>query len=32
MSEGIGYYIDKYVLSATLAVGVRERMQKLAEL
>ncbi len=32
MSEGIGYYIDKYVLSATLAVGVRERMRKLAEL
>jgi SAM-dependent methyltransferase len=32
MSDGIGYYIDKYVLSATLAVGVRERMRKLAEL
>ena len=32
MSEGIGYYLDKYMLSATLAVGVRERMQKLAEL
>ncbi len=32
MSEGIGYYLDKYVLSATLAVGVRERMRKLAEL
>jgi SAM-dependent methyltransferase len=32
MSEGIGYYIDKYVLSATLAVGVRERMRKLADL
>jgi len=32
MSEGIGYYLDKYMLSATLAVGVRERMRKLAEL
>ncbi len=32
MSDGIGYYIDKYMLSATLAVGVRERMRKLAEL
>lgn len=32
MSEGIGYYLDKYILSATLAVGVRERMQNLAEL
>ena len=32
MSEGIGYYLDKYMLSTTLAVGVRERMQKLAEL
>ncbi|HEY6010592.1 MAG TPA: class I SAM-dependent methyltransferase [Nitrospirota bacterium] len=32
MSEGIGYYLDKYMLSSTLAVGVRERMQKLAEL
>lgn len=32
MSEGIGYYLDKYMLSATLAVGVRERMQNLAEL
>ncbi len=31
-SEGIGYYLDKYMLSTTLAVGVRERMQKLAEL
>ena len=32
MSEGIGYYLDKCILSATLAVGVRERMLKLAEL
>ncbi len=32
MSEGIGYHLDKYMLSTTLAVGVRERMQKLAEL
>ena len=32
MSEGIGYYLDKYMLSSTLAVGVRERMHKLAEL
>jgi extracellular factor (EF) 3-hydroxypalmitic acid methyl ester biosynthesis protein len=32
MSEGIGYYLDKYMLSSTLAVGVRERMLKLAEL
>ena len=32
MSEGIGYYLDKYMLSSTLAVGVRERMKKLAEL
>ncbi len=32
MSEGIGYYLDKYMLSTTLAVGVRERMQELAEL
>jgi extracellular factor (EF) 3-hydroxypalmitic acid methyl ester biosynthesis protein len=32
MSEGIGYYLDKYMLSSTLGVGVRERMLKLAEL
>ncbi len=32
MSDGIGYYLDKYMLSSTLAVGVRERMRKLAEL
>jgi SAM-dependent methyltransferase len=32
MSEGIGYYLDKYMLSSTLGVGVRERMRKLAEL
>jgi len=32
MSDGIGYYLDKYMLSSTLAVAVRERMRKLAEL
>jgi SAM-dependent methyltransferase len=32
MSEGIGYYLDKYMLSVTVAVAVRERMRKLAEL
>ena len=32
MSKGKGYYLDKCMLSATLAVGVRERMLKLAEL
>ena len=32
MSEGIGYYLDKYLLSSTLAVGVRERMHMLAQL
>jgi extracellular factor (EF) 3-hydroxypalmitic acid methyl ester biosynthesis protein len=32
MSKGIGYYLDKYMLSATIAVAVRERMLKLAEL
>jgi len=32
LSEGIGYYLDKYLLSSTLAVGVRERMQMLSEL
>lgn len=32
MSEGIGYYFDKFVLSAPLAAGVKERIQKLAEL
>jgi SAM-dependent methyltransferase len=32
MSEGIGYYLDKYLLSSTVAVAVRERMRKLAEL
>jgi SAM-dependent methyltransferase len=32
MSEGIGYYLDKYLLSSPLAVAVRERMRKLAEL
>jgi SAM-dependent methyltransferase len=32
MSEGIGYYLDKYMLSTTIAVGVKERIRKLAEL
>ncbi len=32
MSEGIGYYLDKYILSIQLAVGVRERREKLREL
>jgi SAM-dependent methyltransferase len=32
MSEGIGYYFDKYMLSVTVAVAVRERIRKLAEL
>jgi SAM-dependent methyltransferase len=32
MSEGIGYYLDKYMLSTTIAVAVKERMRKLAEL
>ncbi len=32
MSEGIGYFLDKYMLSSTVAVAVRERMRKLAEL
>ena len=32
MSEGIGYYLDKYMLSVTVAVAVRERIRKLAEL
>ncbi len=32
MSDGMGYYLDKYMLSVTLAVGVRERIVKLREL
>jgi len=32
MSEGIGYYLDKYLLSSTLGVGLRERIQMLADL
>ena len=32
MSQGIGYYLDKYLLSSTLAVAVRERMSALLEL
>lgn len=32
MSEGIGYYLDRYALSSTLAVAVRERIVKLQEI
>jgi extracellular factor (EF) 3-hydroxypalmitic acid methyl ester biosynthesis protein len=32
LSEGIGYYLDKYLLSTTLGVGVRERVVKLRDL
>lgn len=32
LSEGIGYYLDKYMLSTTIAVAVKERMRQLAEL
>jgi len=32
MSEGIGYYLDKYFLSTTLGVGVRERVVKMRDL
>ncbi len=32
MSDGMGYYLDKYMLSATLAVGVRERIMNLRTL
>ncbi len=32
MSDGIGYYLDRYMLSAPLATGVRERIAKLEEL
>lgn len=32
LSDGIGYYLDKCMLSATLATGVRERIEKLRDL
>ncbi|HTF99766.1 MAG TPA: class I SAM-dependent methyltransferase [Nitrospirota bacterium] len=32
MSQGIGYYLDKYLLTTELAVGVRERREKLRDL
>jgi SAM-dependent methyltransferase len=32
ISEGIGYYLDKYLLSTSLGVGVRERIQKMGAL
>jgi SAM-dependent methyltransferase len=32
MSEGLGYYFDKYMLSTSIAVGVKERLHKLAAL
>lgn len=32
LSEGIGYYLDKYMLSAPLAGAVRGRIEKLREL
>ncbi len=32
MSEEIGYYLDRYALSSTLAVAVRERIVKLQEI
>ncbi len=32
MSQGIGYYLDKYLLSTQLGVGVRERVVKMREL
>ncbi|GAB4412771.1 MAG: hypothetical protein OHK0032_08870 [Thermodesulfovibrionales bacterium] len=32
MSEGIGYYLDKCMLSTPLAIGVRERIAKLRDL
>src|SRR5512143_606406 len=31
-STGLGYYLDKYVLSCELAVGVRERVAKLRDI
>ncbi len=32
MSDGIGYYLDKYLLSTVLGVGVRERVVTMREL
>jgi SAM-dependent methyltransferase len=32
LSEGIGYYLDKYMLASSLGVGVRERIDMLARL
>lgn len=32
LSDGIGYYLDRYMLSSTLAEGVRQRLIKLGEL
>ncbi len=32
ISEGIGYYLDRYMLSTPLAIGVRERIAKLRDL
>ncbi len=32
VSDGIGYYLDRYALSSTLAVAVRGRIAKLGEL
>lgn len=32
LSEGIGYYFDKYFLAAPLAVAVRERLYKMRDL
>jgi SAM-dependent methyltransferase len=32
LSDGIGYYLDKYILSARLGDGIRERIVKLRDL
>ncbi len=32
MSQGIGYYLDKYFLSGSLTVAVRERIERLRDL
>jgi len=32
LSDGLGYYLDKYCLASDLGVGVRERIEKLREL
>ena len=32
LSDGIGYYLDRYLLSSSLAQGVRERIVMLREL